>query len=213
MSIATAFSLRLPPALDSRLREAADAGGRSLNAEILARLEGTFGSDPRVGALLDALELPHAVRLRHATTTATLKHVLQIVELLAVDRLVLAARTDALNDVVLVLLMQTASHSIVLDKSMLNMARRPRMLEVAELFRGLDAVGLLDLAEYHPKVLAAEAMPADVHEAAGVLLNGIKPLEELGQFLKLLAPHGLYDIKDFRGAGLSAARGKRRKAR
>lgn len=213
MSIATAFSLRLPPALDSRLREAADAGGRSLNAEILTRLEGTFGSDPRVGALMDALELPHAVRLRHANTTATLKHVLQIVQLLDVDRLVLAARTDVLNEVVLVLLMQTASHSIVLDKTMLNMARRPRMLEIAELFRGLDAVGLLDLAEYHPKVIAEDSMPANVQDTAVLLLKGVKPLEDLAQFLKLLAPHGQYDIKDFRGAGMSSARGKRRKGR
>ena len=36
------FVVRMPDGMRNRLREAADANGRSMNAEIIARLEGSF---------------------------------------------------------------------------------------------------------------------------------------------------------------------------
>lgn len=39
----TPFGLRLQPALKKRVEEAAKANGRSLNSEIAARLEASFG--------------------------------------------------------------------------------------------------------------------------------------------------------------------------
>jgi hypothetical protein len=208
MAVATVFSLRLPVELDKRLRGAAEVRGTSLNAEIVQRLDSSFGADPRVGEVLDALELPRAVRVRHANTTKSVQHILQMAELFNIDRLVLAARVDPLNDAVLVLLMQTASHTIVLDRTMLNMARRPRMLELAELFRGLDERGLLDGAEYQPKVIPADGIPASVEDAAAILLSGLKRLEAPAQILKLLAPHGQYDVDQFRAPKASKARVK-----
>lgn len=47
---------RLPDGLYERLREAADRSGRSLNSEIVARLEGSFAPPiaEQLAALLDA---------------------------------------------------------------------------------------------------------------------------------------------------------------
>lgn len=41
----TPFGLRLQPSLKRRVEEAAKANGRSLNSEIAARLEASFGDD------------------------------------------------------------------------------------------------------------------------------------------------------------------------
>ncbi len=45
----TPFGLRLQPALKRRVEEAAKASGRSLNAEIAARLEASFQDGPLPG--------------------------------------------------------------------------------------------------------------------------------------------------------------------
>lgn len=42
------FGLRLQPELKSRLEQAATANGRSLNAEIVARLQGSFDLDDQL---------------------------------------------------------------------------------------------------------------------------------------------------------------------
>lgn len=49
------FGLRLLPDLKKKLEDAAKANGRSLNAEISSRLEGTFGSDDPYRKELDGL--------------------------------------------------------------------------------------------------------------------------------------------------------------
>jgi len=46
----TPYPLRVPPELRKRLEEAARDGGRSLNAEIVARLEQSF--EPRESAIV-----------------------------------------------------------------------------------------------------------------------------------------------------------------
>lgn len=55
------FPLRLPDGMRDRVREAAEANGRSMNAEIIARLEQTFEPSPEytsfgMGALASRLE-------------------------------------------------------------------------------------------------------------------------------------------------------------
>ena len=49
------FGLRLQPDLKGKLEEAAKASGRSLNAEIASRLEGTFAKDDPYRKELDGL--------------------------------------------------------------------------------------------------------------------------------------------------------------
>lgn len=58
------FMLRLPDGMRDRIKEAAEANNRSMNAEIVARLEGSFSSsnpellvtiDEKIGALLEHL--------------------------------------------------------------------------------------------------------------------------------------------------------------
>lgn len=53
------FKLRLPADLKNRIEEAAESGNRSMNAEIIARLEGSMLDDPEdqirsVNRLLDS---------------------------------------------------------------------------------------------------------------------------------------------------------------
>lgn len=50
----TPFGVRIPPELKSRLESAAKAAGRSLNAEVLARLHESMKKDP----VLHQLEEP-----------------------------------------------------------------------------------------------------------------------------------------------------------
>lgn len=47
------FALRLPPETRARLKRAADISGRSLNSEILARIESSFGEDQTEKRLAD----------------------------------------------------------------------------------------------------------------------------------------------------------------
>lgn len=57
---ATAYPLRLPPELKKRVEESAAAQGRSLNAEIIARLQSSFDSPTEslseVGEKIEALK-------------------------------------------------------------------------------------------------------------------------------------------------------------
>ncbi|HZO52692.1 MAG TPA: hypothetical protein VFB63_08245, partial [Bryobacteraceae bacterium] len=113
----------------------------------------------------------------------------------------------------LVVLLQTASHTIVLDKTQLSMARRPRQLEIMALLRGFDDCGWLDIAEYRPTLIAQDALPAPVQDAAALLLQDLKKLEDIADFLTLLAPHGQFDIKEFAGPKAPAAKAARTKRR
>jgi hypothetical protein len=201
MSFSTAiFSLRLPRSLDEQIREAAEVRGQSLNAEIVARLSNSFGTDPRVGKAFDALEMPQAVRLRHASTAATVEHVLLMARLFEIDRLVFAARVDRLHEAVLMMVMQTAAHTIVLDKTTLNMSRLPRILEIAGLFRGLDELGLLAAADYCPHLFPEVDFPQHAHDAAALILSDTRRLERVEDFLQILASHEEFDLAAFGGA-------------
>lgn len=58
------FNLRLPDGMRDRIAEAAKASGRSMNAEIVARLESSFTSEGELSAMRAALEKnSEAIRL------------------------------------------------------------------------------------------------------------------------------------------------------
>lgn len=53
------YGLRIPPALRAKLQAAADVSGRSLNSEILHRLEGSFeeaSTEARLRKVEDAIK-------------------------------------------------------------------------------------------------------------------------------------------------------------
>lgn len=64
--LADKFMLRMPEGMRDRVREAADASGRSMNAEIVQRLEESFATKAPLGfnvnVLEDALEEMRAAR-------------------------------------------------------------------------------------------------------------------------------------------------------
>lgn len=60
--LAERFQIRMPDGLRDRLREAADASGRSMNSEIVARLEESFNRgngtlSPSEEALIDRIRV------------------------------------------------------------------------------------------------------------------------------------------------------------
>lgn len=81
-------ALRLPPDMHKALHDSADASGKSFNAEIIARLQSTFGSlqgsmrgfemsaqmdDPHAGALT-----PEQLQLAKAVATEAVKQVVAL---------------------------------------------------------------------------------------------------------------------------------------
>jgi hypothetical protein len=193
------FSLRLPAALDDRIRVAAETSGRSLNAEMIERLNQTFGRDAKTERVFNAFDLPEVRRIRHSNTGQAVEHILLMINTFEIERVVLAAREDPLNDAVLILLLQTANFVIILDKSSLNMARRSRELEMRQVFKALDDNGLLTGVDYVPALLPAAAQSLTADDMAARLLRENEALEDVGDFLKLLAPHGQYDVRDYGG--------------
>jgi hypothetical protein len=207
------FSLRLPPGLDERIRAAADTSGRSLNTEMIERLNQTFGRDAKTERVFNALELPEVRRIRHTNTHQALEHTLLMINTFEIERVVLAAREDRLNDAVLILLLQTANFVIILDKSPLNMARRPRELEMRQVFKALEDNGLLSEAEYVPSLLPESTETLSAKEMASHLLRDKKKMEDekhLTDLLDLLAPHRQYDLADYRSKKLIAKRAKKK---
>ncbi len=52
----TRTQLRIPADLYNALREATDKSGRSMNAEMIARLEGSFADQDKIDRLMDYAE-------------------------------------------------------------------------------------------------------------------------------------------------------------
>jgi hypothetical protein len=210
---AVVFSLRLPTALDDRIRVAAETSGRSLNAEMIERLNKTFGRDTKTERVFNAFDLPEVRRIRHTNTQQALEHTLLMINTFEIERVVLAAREDPLNDAVLILLLQTANFVIILDKSTLNMARRPRELEMRQVFKALEDNGLLSEAEYVPTLLPVSTQSLPAEEMAALLMRDKTKFDDekhLKDLLDLLAPHGQYELADFRSKKLLAKRPKKK---
>lgn len=207
------FSLRLPASLDDRIRVAAETSGRSLNAEMIERLNQTFGRDAKTERVFNAFDLPEVRRVRHSNTGQAVEHILLMINTFEIERVVLAAREDPLNDAVLIVLLQTANFVIILDKSSLNMARRPRELEMRQVFKALEDNGLLSEAEYVPTLLPVSTQSLTAEEMAALLMREKKKFEDekhLKDLLDLLAPHRQYDLADFRSKKLLAKRSRKK---
>lgn len=179
------INLRLPAKLRDRLASLAQLGSRSMNTEIVQRLEASTGGGAR-SVLLEAIEMPRAVRVRSPNTKAAVRNFLAACAELDADRVVLAARRDEYNDAVLVALLQAPHLSALMDDCELSLARAARIAEVGELLRGLAQLDLLATTRFVGQhVPDTRAMPADA-AAAAVLAGGVASMELAG-FLSLLA--------------------------
>jgi hypothetical protein len=87
---------------------------------------------------------------------------------------------------------------------MLNMARRPRIGEIEQLFQRLDLLGVLDSARYCTRLVPATDLLTPA-EAVGVIVaeGQPAPLNLIKAYLDLLSGLGLYDLARFRSAAVA----------
>ena len=201
------IGVRLPTWLRDRLAAvAATLPGRSMNSEITDRLAASLLPNRGLLRLLEAIDLPKAVRIATPTTSAAVERILTACRELGADRVTVAARADDLNHAQLVVLVESSSLVAIADDTSLSMARGSRILDVEDLFRNLDGLGLLAsarmLTQHVPDTRGLE--PAEAIDVIAKASRGA-PLD-LAQFLGALSGHGLFDEARFRvGSAIAPA--------
>ena len=193
------IDVRLPEQLRERLMVTLqERRGQTLEQEIVRVLDGAVFGDT-LEESLRVFDLPKVVRVRSSSTHADMRQVKSIIRATLTERIVLAAREDDLNNAVLVMAIATEERVFVLDRSMLNLARRPREMEIQELFQALDGRRLLESALFHPELIEdTREMPAE--QAADVILrgSGVRALSDLSEYLQVLSQHGIFEEAKFR---------------
>jgi hypothetical protein len=199
------IGLRLPTWLRDRLAAVAAAlPGRSMNSEITDRLAASLQPNRGLLRLLEAIDLPKTVRIATPTTSAAVDRILTACRELGADRVTVAARADDLNYAQLVVLVESSSLLAIADDTCLSMARGSRILDVEDLFRNLDGLGLLASAR-----MFTEPVPHthDMAPAAAIdaMVKTSRPVPlDLGKFLDVLSGHGLFDESRFRVGSATA---------
>ncbi len=145
-------------------------------------------SDIEASALLEALDLPKVVRLENTSTTADATRIRSLLKRNQLRQVVFAVRDDHLNDRCLVAYLEMDEITVLIDTTMINHARRPREMEVQELFIKWDE---LDLASdtYFIEEVVPDTRDKAVDEAWQIVSKlPTKPFE-LKSYIALLAPH------------------------
>ncbi|MDD3765453.1 MAG: Arc family DNA-binding protein [Nevskiales bacterium] len=190
MNATTSLGLRLPRALRDKLNASAGREGRSLNSEIIRRLEASLDQGQRFGAALASVELEQRVwRMRCGTTYDDLARVRLLLSTLPVEGLLLAAKANQLNNAVLVALIETPIVTVLIDRTSMNMARFPRMQEIGALMADLDIDGITPVTRYvNTLVPDTSGLPAE--DAVSVLTRLVSmPLDSVADYLRVLAQH------------------------
>ncbi len=159
------FGLRMSSQVRSRLDFEAKKNGRSLNAEILSRLERSFTQSSReanarqavediLESILESFQLPRKViRLITGSTGSDLKILKLICEYMPVRQVSFYAVKSNQNHAHLISVINTQSHILIMDRSSLSLARQPRINEIIELFQHLDMHGVLDGAMFYDTLI------------------------------------------------------------
>lgn len=194
------IGLRIPESLRDKLASQASLNQRSLNSEITARLDASLSVDARVAReLFDAIALPRVVRMKSSSTSADVMRILNVARHLPVQRLIFAAKPNELNTALLVLIIETPAATFVVDDTWLNMARRPREMEVQELFQGFDRLGLVNDAEYCPDLVEDTAALSPEEAVERIAKTGrIRRLSNPADYLRVLAQHEHFDVSNYR---------------
>jgi hypothetical protein len=79
--------------------------------------------------------LPEVFRMKEMNTADTISSIKRYLRRPNIERVIFAAKSDALNDFVLVTVVEMSDITIVIDNSSNNLARTPRISEIAELFQ------------------------------------------------------------------------------
>ncbi len=181
-------TVRLPEPLRNRLAEQAARRDVSFNAEVVRRLQASFGpSASTVERAFEALNLPKAIRMNSSSTTADCMRLITVAEQLGAQSLLLGAKANDLNNAVLVAVIETPQALCVMDSTWINIARPPRQSEVEQLFQRFDSLGLLDHARACT-VLVPDTSKLPAVEAAETIAREGKPERmDVRRFLNLLA--------------------------
>jgi hypothetical protein len=187
-------NLRMPSALRDRLVKLAQFARRSMNTEIVERLHASAAGGGH-SSLLEAIEMPRAVRVRCPNTTAAVRNFLTACAELDADRVVLMARRDPNNDAQLVALVHAPHVTALMDDSSLSLARPPRVAEVTDLIRGLARLDLLASARFAAEYCTdTRGMAADT--AAAMVADHPLSALHLPTFARLLAGGREVDVQD-----------------
>lgn len=160
------FKLRIPAALKALLEEAARSNKRSATAEIIDRLEASFGRAPGSEAaswaaeeiskritdrdlrFIDTLDLDNVgnvvrFRPRMSTHEAIDQLLICLATLETITAVTLAVRDGYANHSALSVVIHTNQMTLVADSTPLTVERPPRESEVRDLIWALDIRGLL----------------------------------------------------------------------
>ena len=199
MTDSSSIGIRLHESLKDKITKYAKRHSRSINAEIVYRLEESFRPIANIfDELFESLDGDKVLRMRSTSTQADVRRILNVVRHLGIDRIIFGARRDHLNNAVMVFIAQTPGVTLLLDHTDINMARNPREIEVQDVFRELDKLGYLSqidfCSEYLPET--SENTPAEAIKII-VTEGAIKKLSNLNDYLKLLSVHPHYDPNDY----------------
>lgn len=148
----------------------------------------TLSQDVEGERLLECLELPAIVRLKSSSTTMEVQRLITLFGRRTLQRIVFAVREDNLNNFCMVVLLETEELTVLADNININHARRPRILEVRELFKSWDRMDLLDKTFFIPQLIPSTSKLSDV-EAEKVLRSLATRSFELMEYLQLLGAH------------------------
>ncbi|GEM_PF-1266001 len=189
----TPFGLRMPDDLRELLDTAVDTSKRSLNAEIVARLRKSFETEPfiRPEEFFDLVAINGSFRLRSTSTFRDMQRLCFMIKRLEPKRVLLGARREHLNGYAMVVVIDAPPLRIIADKTLLNIARAAREVEVQHLFHVMaEKRQWIDIA-YIPTHLPETAhLPAD-HALTVLHTLPAKPLTDVNliDYLGLLTDH------------------------
>jgi len=193
------LGVRLPLTLKEKLALVADQNLRSLNGEVTYRLEESFRPTTKIiEAIFEAIDFEKIQRIRSSSTSTDVSRILTIIRNFDIERIILGARKDNLNNAALVMVVQTHNVTFLIDATDLNMARVPREAEIQEIFREIDRLGLLTTIDYCEKYIpeTKQLLPNDALKT--ILTKGaIHKLSNIGDFLEILSLKGRFDVKKY----------------
>lgn len=155
-------------------------------------------SDVEASVLLEALNLPKVVRLESTSTTADVRRIRSLLKRDQLRRVVFAVRKDPLNGHCMVAYLEMDDVTVLIDTTMINHARRPREMEVQELFVKVDELNLSGDTYFIEDVVSA-THDKTVDEAWQIISKlPIKPFE-LKSYIELLATYDVdLDLADYK---------------
>lgn len=190
--------IRIPQWMKDDLTISALRKDISMNAEINNRLKSSFSAPETINSLFDTLDLNKIHRLRSTSTTSDADRIIFLISNLIIEKIILGAREEPMNNAVLVIVIHTNFATFVMDSSYLNMARMHREVEIQKIIRSIDDHGLLSITDYCSAYLPDTSSLAPEKAINKITKAGkIKKLSRLDDYLKLLSVHGIFEIESY----------------